>query len=79
MNLYEWQELEVKVKDKHASILINGKVAAVEDFKEDLGKIVGFTYIMEGTGYIDYILLWDAKGKLTFEDPFEKESSKLTQ
>ncbi len=79
LNLYEWQELEVKVKDKHASILINGKVAAVEDFKEDLGKIVGFTYIMEGTGYIDYIQLWDAKGKLTFEDPFEKESSKLTQ
>lgn len=71
LDLFEWQELEVKVNDKHAAIFINGKEAAVEDFQEDLGNIVGLTYIMEGTGYIDYVQLWDENGKLTYEDMFD--------
>jgi len=40
-NVYDWQELEVRVKDRHATIYLNGKPAYNEIYKENLGKIVG--------------------------------------
>ncbi|MDN5213301.1 hypothetical protein QQ020_14625 [Fulvivirgaceae bacterium BMA12] len=68
--VYDWQELEVRVKDKHAAIYLNGALTYEEQFKEDLGKIKALIYIFDGTGSIDYTRLSDGNGKMVFEDHF---------
>ena len=40
-DLYDWQEIGIRVKDKHAEIRINGQLAYSETFGEDFGKIMG--------------------------------------
>ncbi len=69
-NVYEWQELELRVNDKHAAIYLNGEVAYQETYKEDFGKIVALIYIFDGSGSIDYSRLRDANGQIAFEDDF---------
>ena len=71
-DLYEWQELELRVKDRHAVIYLNGKPAYQEVYKENFGKIVSLIYLFDGTGTIDYAKLMDGNGKVTFEENFER-------
>jgi hypothetical protein len=70
--VYDWQELEVRVKDKHAAIYLNGNLTYEEVYKEDLGKIVALTYIFAGTGSIDYAKVENGKGEIIFEDDFSR-------
>jgi hypothetical protein len=70
-NIFEWQEIGIKVHEKKAEISINGKVAFNEVFKEDFGKVTGLIYIFEGTGSIDYVQLAGADGQIVFEDSFD--------
>jgi len=70
-DLYEWNDLEIKVEGKKATILLNGKEAYSENYQEDLGNIVGLSYVFEGTGSIDFVELTDEKGKVVFQDDFE--------
>lgn len=70
-DVFEWQEIGINVKDKKAEITINGESAYTESFKEDFGKIVGLTYIFDGTGSIEYVKLSDVEGNVAFEDDFE--------
>ncbi|HEY4788277.1 MAG TPA: hypothetical protein VIH57_19625 [Bacteroidales bacterium] len=72
-NIFEWQEIRINVHNKNAEICINGKAAFNEVFKEDFGKIVGFIYLFEGTGSIDYVKLTGLDGQMMFEDNFEKQ------
>ena len=72
-DIYDWQELTVKVRDKQADIIINGELAFSETFKEDFGNITGLIYIFEGKGSIDYVKLEDTEGKVVFEDGFERD------
>jgi hypothetical protein len=69
-NVYEWQELEIRVKDRHAAIYLNQALAYEEVYKEDFGKIVSLIYLFDGTGSIDYAKLEDGKGQTVFEDEF---------
>ncbi|MEM1134312.1 MAG: hypothetical protein AAGI07_00635 [Bacteroidota bacterium] len=71
--VYNWQELEVLVKNKHAGIYLNGMLTYEEDYKEDLGKIVGLIYIFDRTGSIKYTKLEDGNGNIVFEDDFMRE------
>ncbi|HTE25072.1 hypothetical protein [Flavitalea sp.] len=68
--IYDWHEVEIRVKDRHAAIYLNGKRIAEEVYKENLGNIVALTYIFDGTGSIDYSRLRDGNGKIIFEDQF---------
>ncbi|WP_282163232.1 hypothetical protein [Ulvibacterium marinum] len=68
----DWQDLEVRVRDKNASIHLNGELVYNEVFKEDLGKIVGLVYTFDGTGSIDLVRLMDGDGQSVFEDNFER-------
>jgi hypothetical protein len=70
-NVYDWQEIEINVRNKNAEIYINEEVAFQEVFREDFGKIVGLLYIFEGTGSLDYVTLTGADGQTVFEDNFE--------
>jgi hypothetical protein len=69
-NVYEWQELEIQVKDRHATIYLNGNHTYSETYKKDFGKIVALIYIFDGTGSIDYARLEDGDGRAIFEDDF---------
>ncbi len=69
-NLFNWQNLEVNVKDKKAEIVLNGKLAYEESFIKNFGKIVGLIYIFDGTGSIDYTQLTDETDNVVFEDDF---------
>lgn len=70
-NIFEWQKVDIRVKDKEAQIFVNDTLIYTEKFKKDFGDIVGLFYIFEGTGYIDYVNLTDEKGNIAFEDDFE--------
>jgi hypothetical protein len=71
-NVYDWQTLEVRVKNRDASIFLNGKQAYHEIYKQDFGKIVALIYIFDGTGSIEYARLADGKGQIVFEDDFNR-------
>ena len=71
-NVYEWQELEIQVKDRHAVIYLNGQPSYRETYKEDFGKIVALIYIFDGTGSIDYAKLEDGIEQIVFEDNFDR-------
>ena len=70
-DLYKWNDLEIKVEGKKATLLLNGKKIYSENYQEDLGNIVGLSYVFEGTGSIDFVELTDEKGKVVFQDDFE--------
>ncbi|RKN81393.1 hypothetical protein [Ulvibacterium marinum] len=71
-NIFEWQELNLSVKEKNAEIRINGESSYFETFKEDFGKVMGLIFIFEGKGSIDHVKLSDTTGTISFEDNFEK-------
>ncbi|HMF72574.1 MAG TPA: hypothetical protein VK616_13945 [Flavitalea sp.] len=71
-HIYDWQELELRVKDKQAAIYLNDKLTYQEVYKEDMGKVVALIYIFGGTGSIDHARLKDGNGKIIFEDDFER-------
>ena len=70
-NVYEWQELQMKVEDRHAVIYLNGEAAYEDSYKEDFGKIVALIYIFDGTGSIDFVKLTDKEEQVVFEDNFD--------
>lgn len=71
-DIYNWQDLEIKVKGRHAAIYLNGKLTYEETYKQDFGKIVALIYIFDGTGSIDYAKLKDGQQQAIFQDDFEK-------
>jgi hypothetical protein len=71
-DVYDWQELEIRVNDRHAAIYLNGQPAYQEVYKQDYGKIMALIYIFDGTGSIDFARLKDGNGKIVFEDDFER-------
>ena len=70
-DVYEWQEIGVKVRNKNAEISINGEVVFKETYKENYGDIKALTYVFDGVGSIDHVKLDDANSKTVFEDNFE--------
>jgi hypothetical protein len=69
-NIFEWQDIEIRVKDRTAGIYLNGKLTYEETYKQDMGKIVAVSYIFDGTGSVDHATLKDGDGKVVFEDGF---------
>jgi hypothetical protein len=70
-NLFEWQNIGIKVKDKHATILINGKPEFEETFNEDFGKLTALIYVFESIGSIDFVRLYNENKNIVFADDFE--------
>jgi hypothetical protein len=69
-NIYEWQELVIRVRNKHATISINEIDCFEEEFKEDFGDLVALIFSFERTGSIDFVRLADGNGNTIFEDDF---------
>lgn len=53
-DVYRWQEVAWKVKDRQAEIILNGEPAYRLDFRESFGKIVGVILTFRGAGEVEY-------------------------
>ncbi|WP_067037805.1 hypothetical protein [Allomuricauda sp. CP2A] len=69
-DLYDWNDLEIQVRDKKATIFLNGQEAYTEHYLEDLGDIMGLAYVFEGTGSIDFVQLTNESNEAVFQDDF---------
>ncbi|MER3375270.1 MAG: hypothetical protein RIM83_11590 [Allomuricauda sp.] len=69
-DLYDWNDLEIQVRDKKATIFLNGQEAYTEHYLEDLGDIMGLAYVFEGTGSIDFVQLTNQSNEAVFQDDF---------
>ncbi|RNC85993.1 MAG: hypothetical protein ED557_04280 [Balneola sp.] len=69
-DVYNWQELSIRVEEKAAKVLLNGSEVYSISFEGDFGNIVGLDFRTSGLSDIDYIRLRDLEGNLVFEDSF---------
>ena len=70
-NLYRWQNLQIRVVNKQATIILDEQPVYTINFKDDFGKVVGLVYNFTGTGAVDYVKLKNGEDKLVYEDDFE--------
>lgn len=70
-DIYKWQELELRVENKFAKLLLNGKSIADLTYNEEFGKLVGIIYTFGGTGSVDYVQLSDTNGNIVYNDQFD--------
>lgn len=71
VDVFEWQELGIRVENKNAEIILNGETAFRQTFQEDFGKVVGLIYLFEGTGSLDHVRMEGIDGQVVFEDGFD--------
>ncbi len=69
--LNDWQDVEIRVKDRSAEIFLNGKKLFSERYKEDFGKVVSLIFMFDGIGSIDYARLKNEKEVVVFEEEFD--------
>lgn len=70
-DLYNWQNLTVKVENKHATIFLNDNKIFETNYNSDLGYVKGLSYSYNSLGSIDYVKLFNDKNNNVFEDYFE--------
>jgi hypothetical protein len=70
-DLYNWQEVGIRIRNKNAVISINGKECTADKYEEDYGDIMALIYSFERTGSLDLVRLSDENGKVVFEDNFD--------
>ncbi|WKN33841.1 hypothetical protein PZB74_10950 [Porifericola rhodea] len=71
-DVFQWQHLRLRVKDKKASIYLNQKHIYSSTFEQDHGKVVGISFRFGGLGSVDHVILEDKVGVKVFEDDFEE-------
>lgn len=69
-DLFDWQDLELTVETRSATIYLNGRPAYHEDYHENFGNIMALIYIFDGTGSIDHATLKDGNDEVVFRDNF---------
>jgi hypothetical protein len=70
-DIYDWQDLSITVKDRHAKVILNGNNVLDVTYKNEYGKLEAIYYTFNGLGSVDYISLDGSDGKTVFEDNFE--------
>ncbi len=74
-DIYNWQELKLKVENKAGTVFLNNEEIYEITFKEDFGDIKGLDFRSQGLSEIDYIILRDLEGKIIYQDEFKEEVS----
>lgn len=69
-DLSDWQEVTLKVKEKLATVFLNGEQIYEVGFENDFGKIVGVDYRFSGLGDLDYLRFKNPDEMLVFENDF---------
>jgi hypothetical protein len=71
-NVYQWQQVQIKVVNKKATIFLDDQPVYSISFRNDFGKVVGLVYYFNGTGAVDYVRLKNGAGKEMYADEFGK-------
>lgn len=69
-DVYQWQDLQIRVVNKKATIYLDNQLIHTITFKNDFGKVVGLVYNFNGTGAVDYVKLRNGENKVVLEDEF---------
>ncbi len=70
-NLSTWNDLKLEIKNKLATVYLNGKEIYKTPYEESNGTIKGVFFRFAGCGAIDYSRLFDANENLVFSEDFE--------
>ncbi|WP_428666114.1 hypothetical protein [Runella sp.] len=66
----QWQLFEMLVKNKIATVVINGKKVLSAPFKETTGNITGMGFISNGLCEVDFVKLETLNGEVVYADDF---------
>lgn len=70
VDLSEWQELELAINNKLATVSLNGQNVYESGFENNFGKVVGVDYRFSGMGELDYLRFKKPDDTIVFEDDF---------
>ena len=70
-NVYEWQNVDVHVKNKTLTLNLNGVEIYKNDYEEPIGSLKEITHVFSGWGAMDNVELKDANYNITFADSFD--------
>ena len=71
VDVYRWQELEIRVINSVASIFLNEELVIKLPFNSDIGNIVGFNINFTGTGAVDYVNLAGKDDAMVYQTDFD--------
>ena len=71
-NPAEWQDVEIVVKDKKATVKINEVTVVTTAYQESSGKITGLGFLSNGLPEVDFVSLKTLDGKDIYTNDFEK-------
>nr|WP_294793883.1 hypothetical protein [uncultured Mucilaginibacter sp.] len=66
----QWTDVELTVKNKHATIKINGKESFSGSYKNDTKLITGLSFISNGLCEVDNVELKGLDGKVVYRNDF---------
>jgi len=52
-NLYQWQDIRIRVKEKQATVWVNDVAVYESAFKQDFGQVMGVVITFKGAGAVD--------------------------
>ena len=74
-DIFNWQQLELRVRNKTGVVFLNEKKVYEITFKDDFGDIKGLDFRSSGLAEIDYIKLLDLDDNTVYEDEFPEGGS----
>ena len=70
IDMKEWHEIEIENIDKETSINIDDKKIFSESYLKSLGNILGVSLVFHGSGYVDYVEMYDSNEQKIFDKDF---------
>ncbi len=69
-DLMQWQDLEIKVVNKHVTVYLANKKILEKPYEQSLGLIAGIGFTSNGICEVDKVSLEDLKGKVVYGSEF---------
>ncbi len=67
--LDQWNDLNISIRNNHASVLFNGHKIHTCEYKQNIGELIGLEFRFKGSGQMAFIEIKDDQGHL-FRDDF---------
>lgn len=77
--LTDWMEIEVQVKDKNVTVLLQNQPVYRISYELSCGQITGFGFIANGLCEIDYLQLYSLDGREVYANDFEEDTQASLQ
>jgi hypothetical protein len=71
-DVYTWQQLRIKNKNKNVSIILNDLAIHALQYQNDFGKVKGIILTFTGPGSVDFLRFKNVKGEVVYADEFER-------